>query len=345
MSGRGPAVRILITGAGSVMGQSIYRALAQHELGTPVEIHFANSDELGAGRYFTSPAAPVVERPRLPLAVDYRYLQRLASYVEKHEIDIVFPGTQHELLKIAQFRDETGKAATLNHELARFTSDKYKLTEYLRDKGVAVPETQRLSDFIASPAITGPVVVKPNSSSSSRSVFRIPAGDPPQLDQVIREIGEGSPLLRDIGQDPLDGFIVQSELSGDEFTCGCYLDKYSKTISVIVLRRSLTADGATGYGEVVADAAIEDYVRKVAVALIERGFDYGHINVQLIATSDGPVLFEVNGRLSSTEAPKAKLGFNSCVAFVENVVFGRSSTLGPVETGRRFLRFYDEVYF
>ena len=52
-------MRILITGAGSVMGQSIYKALALMESSEPLEIHFANSDPFAAGRYFSDPKLPI----------------------------------------------------------------------------------------------------------------------------------------------------------------------------------------------------------------------------------------------------------------------------------------------
>ena len=56
-------MNILITGAGSVMGQSIYKALAMHDFGEPLQVHFANSEEIGAGRFFSLPSAPVVQAP------------------------------------------------------------------------------------------------------------------------------------------------------------------------------------------------------------------------------------------------------------------------------------------
>ena len=140
-------------------------------------------------------------------------------------------------------------------------------------------------------------------------------------------------------------FLVQEMLEGEEYTCGCYIDRYSKDISVIVFKRTLTPDGATSYGEIICNPAINDYVTNVAKTLIAEGLDFGHINVQLILTQSGPVLFEINGRLSSTEASKAHYGFNSCAAFIYNIVLGKTyDNFKPAPAGR-FLRFYEELYF
>ncbi|MNT35789.1 carbamoyl phosphate synthase-like protein [compost metagenome] len=73
--------------------------------------------------------------------------------------------------------------------------------------------------------------------------------------------------------------------------------------------------------------------------------DFGHVNVQLILTDSGPVLFEINGRLSSTEASKAYYGFNSCAAFVSNIVRQEPFSAWKTAKSGRFLRYYEEIYF
>ena len=72
--------------------------------------------------------------------------------------------------------------------------------------------------------------------------------------------------------------------------------------------------------------------------------EFGHVNVQLIKDKTGPCLFEINGRLSSTEAPKAHFGFNSTAAYFYNIVLKKSYEFNPKTQGE-FMRFYEEVYF
>jgi carbamoyl-phosphate synthase large subunit len=327
-------MKILITGAGSVMGQSIYKALAIHNFDDPVEIHFGNSDELGAGMYLNKPQAPIVARPIFPLATAPEYLDTIKSYIRSNKIDIVFSGTQHEIGEISKLRDESNNAATLNHSLTMLALNKLKLSEHLETAGLPIPGVQSLTDFQNQPTIKIPFVIKPIKSSASRSIFRILADNEFELKEVLRRIGNRS-----------DEFVVQEYLVGDEFTCGCYTDRYTGEDSIIILRRSLTADGATGFGQVVENEEIKAYVKETAKLFVHAGNDFGHINVQLILTDKGPRLFEINGRLSSTEAPKAFLGFNSSAAFIDNLVYCRPAKLGPIKTKQRFLRYYEEVFF
>ncbi|CUJ56063.1 ATP-grasp domain-containing protein [Achromobacter xylosoxidans] len=325
-------MNILITGAGSVMGQSIYKALAMYDFGEPLNIHFANSEELGAGRFFSLPTAPVVQKPIFPLAADSGYLDHLKQYVADHNIDIVFAGTQHELAKISAYRDESLKAATISSKIAEICMDKVRTSSVLSRHSIRVPFTCTLEEYLASEQFNGPVVVKPNHSSSSRSIFRLDGKSEAQRlvdEQVLRSAS----------------FLVQERLEGDEYTCGCYVDRYTGDINTIIFRRTLTPDGATSYGEIVQSPTIQQYVTNVGRALVAEGMDFGHVNVQLILTETGPVLFEINGRLSSTEASKAHYGYNSCAAFVSNIVQQKPFFGWNVAKLGRFLRYYEEIYF
>ena len=325
-------MNILITGAGSVMGQSIYKAIAMHDFGEPLQVHFANSEEIGAGRFFSLPSAPVVQAPIFPLAADPCYLEHLERYVGKHDIDIVFSGTQHELAKVSQLRDKALNAATISSVIADICMDKVKTSATLARHDIRVPFTCTLEDYLASERYTGPIVVKPNHSSSSRSIFR------------LKSRAEAQRLVCEKTIHPA-GYLVQERLVGEEYTCGCYVDRYTKEINVIIFRRTLTPDGATAFGEIIRSPAIEQYVTDVGRGLVDEGMDFGHINVQLILTEQGPVLFEINGRLSSTEAPKAHYGFNSCAAFVSNIVHQQAYTDWNIARSGRFLRHYEEIYF
>jgi len=326
-------MNILITGAGSVMGQSIYKALAMNDFGEQIKIHFANSDVLGAGRYFSHTSAPVVATPIFPLAVADEYDEFLNRYVNENEIDIVFSGTQHELSKIAKFRDRTLKAATIPLTIADVCMDKVKTSSTLSRYGVRAPITCSLREYMNEElTIEGPVVVKPNHSSSSRNIFRVK-----ERQAVAKLIADGAVNS--------DGFLVQELLSGEEYTCGCYIDRYTKQINHITFKRTLTPDGATFYGEIVENPEIGRYLSDVGRALVAEGLDFGHVNIQLILTESGPVLFEINGRLSSTEASKAHYGFNSCAAFISNIVNQQPYRGWQTAHTGRFLRYYEEIYF
>ena len=71
-----------------------------------------------------------------------------------------------------------------------------------------------------------------------------------------------------------------------------------------MLRRVLVGD-STGRAVVVRNPAIEEYV----IRIIEAWNVSGLYNIQLRLTDDGPKIFEINPRLSSTLVFRHKLGF------------------------------------
>jgi len=314
-------INVLITGAGSVMGQSIYKALVLS--GTEMKIFFANSDALGAGLYF-----PDVERLSLPLASSNNYLQEVDQLVQNHKIDIIFPGTQHELSQLAVYNMTNPIVTALPPHILQIALDKFKTGVFFEKYNITHPKTTLLKDTIV--VGNSSLIVKPKTNSASRNIHHIHTT--PELEELRATLDQ-------------EEYICQEYLAGEEYTCGCYIDRYTKQISTIIFKRSLTPDGASGHGLVVDNKEIVDYVKQIGLGFIKEGMDFGHLNIQLRLTSAGPQCFEINGRLSSTEAPKAVLGFNSVAAFVDNIVFQTTySSFSPV-IGKQFLRYYEEVYF
>lgn len=325
-------MEVLITGAGSVMGQSIYKALCRGSFSESINVHFANSDKLGAGLYFENDNCPIVAAPIFPLASDIEYSDFIKKYIADNHIDIVFSGTQHELAKICEYRDIYGNAATISRGFAEICLDKVLTAKVLEKYNVPVPKTWSCENYLQTKPSDRAVILKPSHSSASRNVFKIEVEQ--DLTQILKENNFN-----------VSDFIVQEALEGKEYTCGCYLDKFSKEISTVIFERTLTKDGATGFGKIVYDLSIENYLEMVCRALNKEGFDFGHINIQLIKTDAGPLLFEINGRLSSTEAPKAYFGFNSVEAYVYNICLNKSYSKFDVKERGQFLRYYEEVYF
>ncbi|HCJ7615415.1 TPA: ATP-grasp domain-containing protein, partial [Vibrio cholerae] len=250
-------------------------------------------------------------------------------------VDIIYPGTQHELNVLSKLNDRLGIVACPDNTTAKNCLDKANTTELLERNGIPTPKSIRvyngLPDFYPKDF---PVILKPNSSSASRNVFK------------CNDLQELSSALEEYKSLKIKDAVIQNYLSGPEFTCGVYLDKFSKQISSICFERVLTEDGASLYGEVIDDAEIKKYLGDVVRSFqLSSDFEYGHINVQLRNTAEGPMLFEINGRLSSTEAPKSMLGFNSVEAYFYNIVLGMPYDKFSPKIGRKFIRYYEEIYF
>ncbi|MCU0711881.1 MAG: hypothetical protein MUC43_07460 [Pirellula sp.] len=325
-------MKILITGAGSVMGQSIYKALALMESTEPIEIHFANSDPFAAGRYFSDPKLPVTATPIFPLARDPNYVNFVLDYCRNHDIRIIYAGTQHELEKLTELHMQLPITATIPNKIAKICLDKNLTPQVLEKRDIRAPWTMNASEFISRGFENQPTILKPATSSASRNII------------PVKSSRDAQHALSGRGLVP-EQFTAQEQLIGPEYTCGVYVDRYSKMVHTICFERTLTPDGATGYGKIVVDQRIDEYAIAVGQALVDEGMEFGHINVQLIVDSKGPCLFEINGRLSSTEAPKAHFGYNSCAAYFYNLVLEKPYNGFAPRSKGEFLRYYEEVYF
>lgn len=325
-------MKIMITGAGSVMGYSIFQALNYMKNIKNVEVVFTNSNELGAGFYFNLKnmySVKIIATEIVPLATDPNYEQFMINLCEKHQIDFIFSGTQHELYKVSKIKKAGKNTGTLNHELLDVLLDKYLTHELLNNNNVIMPKSF-VFGLDNERELIFPLVVKPRTDSSSRNIY------------IVNNLKDYENLLFKIEQP--SKYIVQEFINGKEYTCGCYIDRYSKKVSSIIMERELTKDGATGWGKVVFDKDIENYINKIASVLLENGMEFGHINVQLRMDKNQPYCFEINPRLSSTEGPKAQMGFNSVEAYLINTILEKEyPNLIPEQ--KQFLRFYEDVIF
>jgi carbamoyl-phosphate synthase large subunit len=103
--------------------------------------------------------------------------------------------------------------------------------------------------------------------------------------------------------------IYQEYLEPDdrEVTCAVYRARDGR-IAVLQLLRRLVG-GFTGWARVIRDDTVEAMCRRAAEALDLRG----SMNVQLRLTADGPRIFEINPRFSSTVLMRHRIGFSDVV--------------------------------
>lgn len=108
-----------------------------------------------------------------------------------------------------------------------------------------------------------------------------------------------------MSEEEKENWIFQELLSTEEheYTAGVFKSKQGD-IKTITFRRILHG-GRTGYGEVVQDSTIDQFLYELA-----EDIDFsGSINIQFRMTDRGPIIFEINPRFSSTLVFRHKLGF------------------------------------
>lgn len=232
-----------------------------------------------------------------PRAADTAYLDWLSLYIESQNIGLFIPTSEAEIGVLATHRlKEIGGARILiaNHHAVTCSLDKHECLDFLAGRGICVPNHGIVGD---TEPLGYPVIVKPRAGQGSKNVQRI--DDP----QVFRECA-------------VPGYVWQDYLVPDdqEYTCAVYHSKVRGT-HLLVLRRTLSG-GLTGRGEVVAEPRIEQYVNEIARHLQLEGA----INLQLRLTAEGPRLFEINPRLSSTLVFRDKMGFHDLRWWIQDAI-------------------------
>ncbi len=262
-----------------------------------------------------------------PYATDSNYLKWLALHIERNNIELFIPTSEAEISVLSEHGlSAIGSARILisNHITVVNSLDKYKCMSFLAERGVRVPDNGIVG--VTEPT-TYPVIVKPRAGQGSKQI------------QFIND-------AKNFSGHALPGQVWQEYLSPEdqEYTCPIY-NSSDKGMKVLVIRRTLTSSGVTGRGEVVSNPIIENYVSEIA-RLLEVS---GSINIQLRLTKNGPCLFEINPRLSSTLVFRDKMGFSDLRWWIQDH-FGKNRVpelpeYHPVSPGTLFFLGAKEYIF
>ena len=221
-----------------------------------------------------------------PRADTDNYIEWLVEYINLHKIDVFVPTSEAEILtvskNVAAFASIC-KVVINDSHLIENSLDKNKTLKYLNKFGINVPNHGVVD--IADRPDEYPVIVKPRTGQGSKGLRKI------STDTELLEITEG--------------YVWQEYLAPDdeEYTCAVYVSKALKS-RTLLLKRVLVG-GYTGRAIVVKNLEIEEYVKQIIAAWNVTGL----YNIQLRLTDDGPKLFEINPRVSSTVVFRDKLGF------------------------------------
>jgi carbamoyl-phosphate synthase large subunit len=232
-----------------------------------------------------------------PRAKDTNYLNWLSNFIKNNNINLFVPTSEAEILFFSQtqLREINGaKIVIANPKAIAISIDKQVCMNFLSDRCIKVPQNGIVGEINP---LKFPVIVKPRSGRGSKDIIR--------FDE-----------LHSFVSNAVNGNVWQEYLTPDdqEYTCPIYSSP-NRGLYVLVLRRTLLG-GHTGRGEVVNDPIIEEYAVNIARQLELNGA----INVQLRLTAEGPCLFEINPRLSSTLVFRDKMGFNDLRWWIQDIV-------------------------
>lgn len=260
--------RVLVTGAGGPAGVAVIRAL--HSRGHHVIA--LDADPAAPGFHLAS------EFHVLPQAHEPHYLAallRVATVTDAQALICTVAEEFPALTVATDYLHEAGLRTRLpSLASVEWCTDKWAFFEQMSGAALPVPPT----GLGSADGVPGPWIVKPRFGRGSRDVITCTTRT--QLAAALRQV-----------PDP----IVQTQLSGREFTCDVLVERSGALVAAAPRWRTETRGGISTKGTTFDDAEVTGVVALVlkSVGLI------GPANVQGFVAEDGRVaIHEVNPRFS-----------------------------------------------
>ena len=254
----------------------------------------------------------------LPPASTADYFTRLGELVKKHRVDVIVPMSEAEIERFAAagfLKNFLSCDVIAANPLAVRTGlDKYSTFEMLKRNGLHAPWTGIVGQ---DEPLSFPCIVKPRRGQGGKGIIRVQPDDAASIAKTRK------------------GDLWQELILPDdaEFTCGLYRGAPGAEVRTIIFARQLQG-GVTKSAKVVEDERIDTLLRRIADAVDLTGA----INVQLRVDAQGPKVFEINPRFSSTVGFRDRLGYRD---FTWSVMARKGLGIGdyrPPASGTRVYR-------
>ncbi len=280
---------------------------------------------------WTAPAMHRVDRPHIvPAIADDAYIPTLLTLARKHDIDLIIPTIDSDLLPLARaaagFAEIGTRVVISSESVVRTCQDKLASFELLARTGIDTPDTWRLSEALRRTDHRFPYYLKPREGSAGKGNY------------VVRTIDE----LRVLGARVPDA-IVQEFVPGDEHTLDIYTGFDGRPRCVVPRKRLEVRRGEVSKGIVSKDPRVIAVGNRVVEVLAECR---GVVTVQCMLTPDGRVrVIEINPRFGGG-APLAIAAGADLPRWLMAEHLGRKVTIDPrgYRDGLAMLR-YDESVF
>ena len=322
-------IKILVTGVGGGVGQSIMKALRISKL--PIKIISADINPLNAGLY-RSDKAIIVPRVENKNALSW-YIRNL----NKHKIDILMVGSEYDLVFFSKNKEiieqnTNCKICVSDIETVTMSDDKFLTQEFLKKNQFPylktfIPRDIRHAIDIAK-KLDFPVLLKSRFGTSARNVYLIKNSS--EIKSLFRFVSK--PIIQEYA-----GFYSKNGLN-HEYTCSFFTTSDKKIIGPFVAKRKLL-HGTSWIAEVRNFPKIKPVIKKIANCLKNTG----SMNIQLRLGPKGPVPFEFNARFSGTTSIRAHFGFNEPEMYIKSYVLKKKIKQPKIKKGIS-LRYVEEIF-
>lgn len=321
-------IKILVTGAGSLVGQGIIKSLNFSKL--PTNIISADINYLNSGLYRTKNSILV------PKVESKGSLNWYFNFLKKEKIDILMIGSEYDVNFFSRnkniLEEKTGcKICVADSKVIKIAENKCLTQDFLKKNKLPHLKTfqpKNISEAIKITKKIGlPVILKEISGTSSRNVFLI------KNSNEIRN--HFSYMKKPIIQE-YAGY--QGSGLDYEYTCSFFTTRENKIIGPFVAKRKLS-NGSSWIVEVGSFPKIKKLIMKISNQLPCTG----SLNIQLRDGPKGPIPFEFNARFSSTTGIRANFGFNEPEMFIKNYFLKKRIETPKIKKGFCF-RYLEEIF-
>lgn len=265
---------------------------------------------------------------QVPRCTDPDYVPAVLEIVEEHQVDLIVPTIDPELLPLSQASAAFADAGAAVHvsppEVIEVVRDKARTSEVLASTGTPVPRSVRRADLLAAPETWDwPVFAKPVAGSSSRG---------------LTVIGSVEEMPGDFPEE----MVFQEYLQGPEYTVNLFIDQAGQLRCVIPHRRLQIRAGEVEKGRTVRDPRFQRIAEAVAAALPGAR---GALCFQLIDDPDrGARVFEVNARFGGGYPLADQAGAPFAQWLLEEMTGQVCSASNDWREGVEMLRYDAEVF-
>lgn len=344
-----PVLNVLLTSAGSGVGEAIYKSLAMSNLDT--NIVATDISGFNSGSFRCDRAYKIVS-PKDP-----SFAQQIVDICRQQHIDVVLSGSDTELEKLAELKATEALSSFImvgSPEAVRVCRDKRQTYDFYRKHGLPFVDTvlfDRVDEIVRKYGY--PILAKPTGGSGSVGVKVLlnqqELNDLENKEAYIFQeylLSENWPVSKaSITREDVmkSGTLVQR----DEISIQVLLGASREILGTFMSRNVLKFGMPTKIYPFVCDE-YEDVARRMALCLGDIGM-IGPINLQCKITDRGPVFFEVNPRFTGITSVRATLGFREVEAmighFVMNPAIGNMYPLLNTDYESACCRYLDEYKF
>ncbi|MBB2145915.1 ATP-grasp domain-containing protein [Pedobacter sp. LMG 31464] len=319
---------ILITGTGGCgVGEGLYKSLKPLK---DYNVFSCNSSD-NSLYLFDDPTTSFI----VPPASHHDYCKCLINICKTHQISVVLPGSEQELVVLVNNRNLFSLEGVVifanTAEVINTYDNKWETFVSLKALNVKTPDTTiDIDDKSFFMRNSYPIIVKPIYGNASKNVF------------IVETKEELKCISAYLGFKKID-FVIQEYVGSakEEYTISVLSDLSGNFLGSIVLKRIL-AGGFSQYIECESFDELDRIAQQVAKSVNSKG----PLNIQCRIMNGELYVFEINPRFSGTSPFRALLGFNEAdilfkKMFLDVNVFNRDK----IQTGSFGVRgFQEKVY-